>query len=229
MHCPRCGTQYAFFEKKCTRCNIDLVEGDAPEAGPAMFAASRDEAQSPNGGEQPDASLVSVFKTSDPGLLPLATMALEGEGIEYFVKNAGKSDSLQWMMSQDPTNRPIAVEILVGSDVAAKARDLLVDLENPMPAAAPSVVSSSADLAAAEPPTVTLEDAVAGTVVGAITESQLQELTSRLEEESDHTYFLTGETVDMLQTAGVDAGLIDLLRRAVGADGSGRAIRWVVR
>ena len=229
MHCPRCGSQYAFFEKKCTRCNIDLVEGDAPEAGPVMFAASRDEDQPPNGGELPDASLVSVFKTSDPGLLPLATMALEGEGIEYFVKNAGKSDSLQWMMSQDPTNRPIAVEILVGSDVAAKARDLLVDLENPMPSAAPSGLSPSADLAASEPPTVTLEDAVAGTVVGAITESQLQELTSRLEEQNEHEYFVTGETVDMLQTAGVDAGLIELLRQAVGADGSGRAIRWVVR
>ena len=33
----------------------------------------------------------------------------------------------------------------------------------------------------------------------------------------------------MLQTAGVDAGLLELLRQAVGADGSGRAIRWVVR
>jgi hypothetical protein len=65
--------------------------------------------------------------------------------------------------------------------------------------------------------------------VGAITESQLQELTSRLEEEGPHEYFITGETVDMLQTAGADAALIDLLRQAVGADGSGRAIRWVVR
>ena len=229
MYCPRCGTQYAFFEKQCTRCNIELVEGDAPEAEPAMFAASRDEDHSRDFGEQPDASLISVFKTSDPGLLPLATMALEGEGIEYFVKHAGKSDSLQWMMSQDPTTRPMAVQIWVASDVAAKARDLLVDLENPVPVAAPPDLSPSSELASSEPPTVTLEDAVAGTVVGAITESQLQELTSRLEEESDHEYFITGETVDMLQTAGADAGLIDLLRGAVGADGSGRAIRWTVR
>ena len=123
--------------------------------------------------EVPDASLVSVFKTDDPAVLPLATMALEGEGIEYFVKHAGKSDSLQWMMSQDPTTRPIAVEIWVASDVAAKARELLVDLENPVPAAAPSGVPA-ADLASSEPPTVTLEDAVTGTVVGGITESQLQ-------------------------------------------------------
>jgi len=229
MYCPRCSTQYAFFEKTCTRCNVDLVKGDAPEAKPAMFAASTDEDESPKYGELPEATLVSVFKTSDPGLLPLATMALEGEGIDYFVKHAGKSDSLQWMMSQDPTTRPMVVEIVVGSDVASKARDLLVDLENPTPSASPSELSTAADLATSEPPTVTLEDAVAGTVVGAITESQLQELTSRLEEGGPHEYFLTGETVDMLQTAGADAALIDLLRQAVGADGSGRAIRWVVR
>ena len=33
--------------------------------------------------ELPDARLVQVFRTDDPALLPLATMALEGEGIEY--------------------------------------------------------------------------------------------------------------------------------------------------
>jgi hypothetical protein len=178
--------------------------------------------------ELPDANLVSVFKTSDPGLLPLATMALDGEGIEYFVKNAGKADSLQWMMSQDPTSRPIVVEIMVGSDVASKARELLVDLENPAPAPEPSDISPVADLTTSEPPKVTLEDK-AGTVVGAITESQLQELTSRLEEEAPHEYFITGETVDTLQAAGVDVALINLLRQAIGADGTGRTIRWVVR
>ena len=159
--------------------------------------------------EQLDAKLVSVFKTDDPAVLPLATMALEGEGLEYFVKNAGKSDSLQWMMSQAPTTRPIAVEIVVGPDVAARARELLADLENPLPTAAPE--SASADLiATSEPPAVTLEDSVDGTLVGAITESQLPELTSRLEEEGDHEYLITGETVAMLQTAGVEAPVIEL-------------------
>jgi len=229
MHCPNCGTQYAFFEKTCTRCNVDLVEGDAPEARPAMFSAAMERDAAREIDVQPETSLVSVFKTSDPGLLPLATMALEGEGIEYFVKNSGKSDSLEWMMSQNPTIRPIVVEIMVGSDVASKARDLLIDLENPAPLASPAELSTAADLATSEPPTVTLEDAEAGTAVGAITESQLQELTSRLEEEGPQEYFITGETVDMLQTAGVEGALISLLRQAVGADGSGRAIRWTVR
>jgi hypothetical protein len=227
MYCPRCLTQYAFFEKKCTRCNVDLVEGDPPESGPQMFAAPVDQPEESSG--QPETELVSVFKTSDPGVLPLATMALEGEGIEYFVKNFGKADSLQWMMSQDPTTRPMVVEIVVGSDVAAKARDLLADLEGPLPPAPPADVDFAARQSSSEPPNVTIEDAVAGTAIGAITESQLQDLTSRLEEDGPREYFVTGATVDMLQQAGVDAALIALLRGAVGADGSGRAIRWAVR
>lgn len=226
MYCPVCLTQYAFFEKRCTRCNVDLVEGDAPQSGPVMFAASVDQPEESSG--QPETKLVSVFKTSDPGVLPLATMALESEGVEYFIRNFGKADSLQWMMSQDPTTRPMVVEIVVGSDVAAKARDLLTDLEGPLPPMPAADVALASSLASPEPPNVTLEDAVTATAIGAITESQLQEITTRLEEDGPHEYFITGETVDMLQEAGVDTGLVDLLRGAVGADGSGRAIRWVV-
>ena len=70
---------------------------------------------------------MSIFRTDDPGVLPLATMALEAEGIEYAVRNAGKADSLQWQMSQPPTNRPVVLEIVVAGDTAAKARDLVVD------------------------------------------------------------------------------------------------------
>lgn len=228
MFCPNCHTQYAFFEKKCTRCNVDLVEGHAPEASQTMFDAALERDAAREIDLQPETSLVSVFKTSDPGLLPLATMALEGEGIEYFVKNFGKTDSLQWTMSQDPTTRPMVVEIVVGSDVAAKARDVLADLEQSQ--AIPQPAGSAPDtLPSADPPTVTLEDAVDGTKIGAINESQLQDLTSRLEEDGPQEYFITGETVNMLKGAGVDARLVDLLRQAVGADGGGRAIRWTVR
>ena len=78
----------------------------------------------------PDTRLVSVFRTGDPGLLPLATMALDEAGIEYLLRHAGKSDSFDWMMSQTPTNRPIDQEILVTSDVADQARALLGDLSS---------------------------------------------------------------------------------------------------
>ncbi|HXT70423.1 MAG TPA: hypothetical protein VN700_11740 [Vicinamibacterales bacterium] len=219
MRCPVCGTEYAFFERKCTRCDADLIDPDAEADGAADEAAHG----------APDTHLVSVFKTSDPAVLPLATMALEAEGIEYLLRNAGKSDSLQWMMSQDPTNRPMAIEIHVASDVAAKARDLLVDLENPgQPIVTPDAADSPA-LTTPEPPAAMLEDAVTGEALGTITEYDLQEITSRLEEEQPHQYFITGETVDMLKDARASAALVDLLRRAVGADGSGRVIRWVVK
>ncbi len=74
-----------------------------------------------------------------------------------------------------------------------------------------------------------LEDAVDGTTIGAINESQLQDLTSRLEEDAPHEYFITSETWTCCRGNGVDAGVIHLLRQAVGAEGSARAIRWMVR
>ena len=144
--------------------------------------------------DQSDGRLISVFQTSDPGVIPLATMALEAEGIEYSVRSAGKADTLQWTISQPPTNRPVVMEILVTSDVASRARDLVVDLERASPGispADPAAIPESAD-----PPTVRLEDAATGLPLGAITEAQLQELSSHLEEESPRQYFLDGPTID---------------------------------
>src|SRR5678815_4545897 len=126
--------------------------------------------------EQPDSPIVQVFRTDDPALLPLATMALDGDGIEYRVRHAGTEDSFEWQMSQTPTTRPVVVEIVVASDVAARARDLLVDLEGSAPAGAAALISPADPQA--DPPTVTLEDADSGLPIGTISESQLQELTT---------------------------------------------------
>ena len=42
MHCPVCGTQYAFFEKKCTKCNVDLVpDGESGEPSEPMVRIDR--------------------------------------------------------------------------------------------------------------------------------------------------------------------------------------------
>jgi hypothetical protein len=173
---------------------------------------------------RPETSVVSVFKTSDAGLLPLAELALESAGIEYFVRNAGKADSMQWTMSQDPTTRPIVVEIVVGSDAASRAREILADLESPV--AAPD--QSPADLTTQDPPTVTLEDA-GGAPIGTISESQLQELSAHLEETAPHEYRVTPHDFDRLRHAGADADLIRLLRRASESHGGDLVIRWVVR
>ena len=178
----------------------------------------------------PSADLVSVFKTDDPGLVPLATMALDAEHIEYFVRHQGKADSMQWVISQTPTTRPVVLEILVAADLAPRARDLLVDLESQSAAAIPMPDGAMPGTTVAiEPPTVRLEDAAAGTTIGTITESQLQEITSRLEEDGPQQYFVTSATVDMLKDAGVEPSLVELLRNAVGTDGSGLVIRWAIR
>jgi len=175
--------------------------------------------------DQPDAPVVKVFRTDDPALLPLATMALEGEGIEYQVRHAGTEDSYEWQMSQTPTTRPVVVEIVVATDVAARARDLLVDLEQSAPGGSslvPGDISS-------DPPTVTLEDADSGLPIGTIGESQLQELIAHLDEEKPQQYFVTPETVEMLQDAGGDKTLVALLRAAVSSRPDGVSVHWVVR
>ena len=171
--------------------------------------------------EHPDSRLVQVFKTDDPAVLPLATMALESEGIKYFVHSEGKADSLEWAMSQTPTIRPRVIEILVTDDVAARARELLADLQSATPV-------QEALTTADPPPTVLLENVDDSAPLGTITESQLQELSSRLPEDGVQQFRVTAAIVDMLAEAGVDAELVALLRQAIG-DRSELVIRWVVR
>jgi hypothetical protein len=74
---------------------------------------------------------------------------------------------------------------------------------------------------------IQLYDAERGTRLGTISEEQLQRLMDSLEEESaaDQDYYLTAETIDMLEADGADPGLVSLLREAL--DGrEGMDIRW---
>ena len=159
-----------------------------------------------------DDGFVSIFKTTDSGVLPLATMALEAEGIEYVVRSGGTGQQPEW-------------NIVVFQDVATKARDVVLDLEN-VPGMPPSLAAIPIP-DNPEPAAITLEDAASGIRIGAITESQLQDLTARLEEDSPQQYFVDTATIDMLKTAGADEGLIATLEHAVGG-GTGLVIRWRV-
>jgi hypothetical protein len=177
---------------------------------------------------QADNALISIFKTDDPGVLPLATIALDAEGIAYSVRSAGKTDTLQWTISQEPTNRPVVMEIVVAPDVAAKARDLVVDLEQPLGSdAEPAAVDPGALAAVPESPAIRLLDAATGIAIADITEEQLQELTSHLEEDAPQQYFVTAATIEMLETAHAEPALVNILRQAVGT-GDGLTVRWTV-
>jgi processive 1,2-diacylglycerol beta-glucosyltransferase len=66
-----------------------------------------------------------------------------------------------------------------------------------------------------------------GVLIGTITEDQLQFLIDELEETSttDQDYYLDEGMLDMLEEAGADDSLMDLLRGALG-DREDIEIRW---
>lgn len=74
---------------------------------------------------------------------------------------------------------------------------------------------------------IRLHDAERGTLIGTITDEQLQFLMEELEEESaeDRDYYISVDTVDMLEENGADQQLVALLRSAV-ANADGIDIRW---
>jgi hypothetical protein len=65
---------------------------------------------------------------------------------------------------------------------------------------------------------VELRDKETKRPVGSISEEQLRFLTEQLEEESatDRDYYLNQDTIDLLAEQGADAGLLDVLRKALG-------------
>lgn len=74
---------------------------------------------------------------------------------------------------------------------------------------------------------IELHDAERGTRLGTISDEQLQFLVDALEEESstDTDYYISVDTVDMLEEDGADRQLVDILRRALGGR-EGVDIRW---
>jgi processive 1,2-diacylglycerol beta-glucosyltransferase len=74
---------------------------------------------------------------------------------------------------------------------------------------------------------IRLQDAERGTPIGTITEEQLQFLMDELEEESveDRDYYISGDTIDMLEEDGAESALVSLLRNAL-AGREGIDVRW---
>ena len=74
---------------------------------------------------------------------------------------------------------------------------------------------------------VTLYDNATGHVLGTISDAQLKFLTDQLEEESsgDQDYYLTADTLEMLEQQGADAALLTMLRTALG-DRDDLEVRW---
>jgi len=74
---------------------------------------------------------------------------------------------------------------------------------------------------------INVYDNETGALLGAISDEELQFLIDKLEEESleDKDYYLNRDTLEMLEKAGGQPALMDLLRKALG-ERDGVEIRW---
>jgi processive 1,2-diacylglycerol beta-glucosyltransferase len=74
---------------------------------------------------------------------------------------------------------------------------------------------------------ITLYDNDTGAAVGRITDAQLAFMVAQLEEESadDRDYYLTRDTLELLEQRGAEPTLLDALRGALG-DRDDIEIRW---
>jgi len=74
---------------------------------------------------------------------------------------------------------------------------------------------------------VTLSLTESGTVLGSIPDADFQMLVDQLEEESeeDTDYYVTAETIAMLEERGASETLVALLKRALGA-AEGVDVNW---
>jgi hypothetical protein len=186
--------------------------------------------------DRPDdnADLVSVFETTEAGLLPLARAALEQAGIDYPVENRGLADQLlgrRSSMTIGETDTPL--HVVVRAEDAARARELLGDLgaaDGVVPAAMPADAPAwAAGTPGAGPAAdgVELTIAETGASVGRLTSAQFEGFARHLERESstDDDYWIDEATIAMLEDKGADPAAITLLRHAL----AGRAdvtVRW---
>ncbi len=78
-----------------------------------------------------DNELVTVFRTSDPVLVAVAKVALDGERIRYVVEGEGVQDLIGWGRFPAGYNAVTGpVRIQVAAENAERARQALVGIGN---------------------------------------------------------------------------------------------------
>lgn len=181
-----------------------------------------------------DADLVSIFETTEAGLVPVARLALEEAGIEYAVQNRGFVDQLlgrRTSMTVGETDTPL--HIVVRAEDEARAREVLGGLGSGKPGVP---AETSTRLAAPDagtsprkpvPGGVEITDTESGERLGSLTSPQFDSLATHLELESseDDDYYIDAATVAMLEEKQVDPTAVTLLRQAL-AGRTDVTIRW---
>ena len=202
--CPNCGERYKWYEAECPNCHVALV--DAPDEQEHLR----------------DLELVVVFRTTEPGLLPLVESALEDQNIEYMRRLSGDDALTAGGPAYRGTTGNPPFEILVRSEDEATARDLLRGFEEQAREAAAAARAAAAPIpfpTTASAGNVELVDLSSKSVVGRISDDELAWLNSQLEKESedDRDYYFDRPTLDMLDEKGASRQLMAVLRSALGA------------
>ena len=75
---------------------------------------------------------------------------------------------------------------------------------------------------------IELRDKITNEPLGSISDDELRFLVDELEEESttDRDYYISSDTIDMLEADGAPALLLTLLKRILGSE-EGVEVRWV--
>lgn len=74
---------------------------------------------------------------------------------------------------------------------------------------------------------IMLSNKETGALLGAVSEADLQLLVNQLEEEDsqDTDYYVCADTIELLESSGASAALVDVLRKALG-DAEGVDVSW---
>lgn len=117
MHCPTCRAEFRAGIERCNDCGGELLPGDLPPVGSPTNA--------PPG-------TVAVFTSGDAGLLALARSILESEGVPFTTSHERLQDLFgagRLGLGYNPLVG--AVELRVAEVEAARARELLSQVEQP--------------------------------------------------------------------------------------------------
>jgi len=165
--------------------------------------------------------LTVVLRTSEPALRALLETALDQQNIDYAIRLAGTDALTAGGPAYRGTPFDGPVEVLVRSEDAEAAAELVRDLEaqakeaGPVPPAPAPAPRDAAILSG----NIELVDLASKSVVGRITEDDLAWLKSQLEKESedDRDYYFDRPTLDMLGEKGASQQLMAVLRGALGS------------
>ncbi len=116
MFCPKCHAEYREGFEICSDCHIPLVQELSQEPSPAV----------------PEFAM--VISTGDAALIPLIKSLLENAGIEFTAKGEGLQHLFAWGHLGSSHSLVGPAEFWVRAEDEEEARELLSQLEDPVPA-----------------------------------------------------------------------------------------------